>query len=104
MGLHTTADDTTVYRDESLVEPWQARCPIRRFETWLITSGRLDESDTSRIREACEQEVLAAREQFRSNATARPRAIFDHIFESLSPELEEQRMRYLRRLDRKGVE
>jgi TPP-dependent pyruvate/acetoin dehydrogenase alpha subunit len=104
MGLHTTADDTTVYRDESLVEPWQARCPIRRFETWLIGSGRLDEPDTSRIREACEQEVLAAREQFRSNATARPRAIFDHIFESLSPELEEQRMRYLRRLDRKGVE
>jgi pyruvate dehydrogenase E1 component alpha subunit len=103
MSLHTTADDTTVYRDEALVEPWKARCPIRRFETWLTRTGRLTEAATTGIREACEQEVLDAREQFRNNATARPRAIFDHIFESLSPELEEQRMRYLRRLDRKGV-
>jgi TPP-dependent pyruvate/acetoin dehydrogenase alpha subunit len=104
MSLHTTADDTSVYRDETVVEPWKARCPIRRFENWLIASGRLQESDTTRIREECEQEVLAARERFRAEAKAYPRAIFDHIFASLSPELEEQRMQYLRRLDRKGVE
>ncbi|MDP6479227.1 MAG: thiamine pyrophosphate-dependent enzyme [Phycisphaerales bacterium] len=104
MSLHTTADDDTVYRDESIVEPWRARCPIRRFETWLIRSGRLQASDADRIREACEQEVLDARERFRSTAKARPRAIFDHIFESLSPELEQQRMQYLQRLDRKGVQ
>ena len=104
MSLHTTADDTTVYRDEALVEPWKARCPIRRFETWLIKSGRLLDAETTRIREECEQEVLDARERFRAEAKAHPREIFDHIFASLSPELEEQRMQYIRRLDRKGVE
>lgn len=104
LSLHTTADDDTVYRDASEVEPWKARCPIRRFETWLTRSGRLQTSDADRIRDACEQEVLDARERFRRTATAQPRAIFDHIFESLSPELEAQRMQYLRRLDRKGVQ
>ena len=104
MSLHTTADDDTVYRDESVVEPWKARCPIRRFETWLSKTGRLRDSDISRVREECEQEVREAREQFRRNAKSKPHAIFDHIFESLSPELEQQRMQYLQRLDRKGVE
>ena len=97
-------ESATVYRDEALVEPWKARCPIRRFETWLIKSGRLLDADTTRIREECEQEVLDARERFRAEAKAHPREIFDHIFASLSPELEEQRMQYIRRLDRKGVE
>jgi len=104
MSLHTTADDPTVYRDESLVEPWKARCPIARFEKWLVRTGVLEAGDGDRIRAECEQEVLDAREVFRATATAKPRAIFDHLYESMPPELEEQRMRYLRKLDRKGVE
>ena len=104
MSLHTTADDPTVYRDESLVEPWHNRCPIRRFELWLTRTDRLTTQDCDRIRAECEQEVLDAREHFRKNATAKPREIFDHIYETITPELEAQRMAYLRRLDRKGVE
>ncbi|MDP7028636.1 MAG: thiamine pyrophosphate-dependent dehydrogenase E1 component subunit alpha [Phycisphaerales bacterium] len=104
MSLHTTADDPTVYRDESIVEPWKSRCPIKRFESWLVRTGRLDPTDGDRIRAACEEEVLEARARFRSNAQAKPREAFDHLYQSIPPELEAQRMEYLRRLDRKGVE
>ncbi len=104
MSLHTTADDPTVYRDEALVEPWKDRCPIKRFESWLVRTGRLDPTDGDRIREECEQDVLEARTRFRESAEAHPRAAFDHLYESMPPELEAQRMAYLRRLDRKGVE
>jgi pyruvate dehydrogenase E1 component alpha subunit len=104
MSLHTTADDPTVYRDESLVEPWKARCPIRRIERVLLDRGALEASDPERIRTECEQEVLEARQVFRDTATAKPREIFDHLYGDMPGELEEQRMAYLRRLDRKGVE
>jgi TPP-dependent pyruvate/acetoin dehydrogenase alpha subunit len=103
MSLHTTADDPTVYRDEALVDPWKERCPIRRFETWLQRTGRLGSDETEAIRAACEQEVLDAREKFRAHAKAKPREIFDYLYASNPPELEAQRMAYLRRLDRKGV-
>jgi TPP-dependent pyruvate/acetoin dehydrogenase alpha subunit len=104
MSLHTTADDPTVYRDECLVEPWHARCPIHRFESWLVRTGRLSTEDCERIRGECDQEVLDARERFRATASAKPREIFDHLYDALTPELESQRLDYLRRLDRKGVE
>ena len=51
-----------------------------------------------------EQEVLDGRERFRKRAVAKPREIFDCIFEQLPPSLQQQKAEYLARLDRKGVE
>lgn len=104
MSLHTTADDPTVYRDEALVEPWKARCPIRRFEIYVKAKGIIDEAGIEQIRAACDDEVLEARQRFRDTAVAKPREIFDHIYGELSPELEAQKQAYLKRLDDRGVE
>ena len=104
MSLHTTADDPTVYRAQELVDPWEARCPITRYETYLQRKGLLDTGAIDRIREECDGEVIVARDRFRTDAVARPREIFDHIYGELSPELEAQKQAYLDRLERKGVE
>ncbi len=104
MSLHTTADDPTVYRSQELVDPWEARCPIVRFETYLQRKGILDAEDAERVRAECDAEVIAARDRFRTDAVARPREIFDHIYGELPAELEAQKQAYLDRLDRKGVE
>ena len=103
MSLHTTADDPSVYRDESLVDAWKNRCPIARFETYLANRNLLSSEQADQVRAACEQEVLDARTQFRETAVAEPRQIFDHLYAEMPDELEEQRLEYLRRLDRKGV-
>ncbi len=104
MSLHTTADDPTVYRDEALVEPWKARCPILRFEIYLKSKGIIDEAGLEQIRAECDDEVLQARQRFRDTAVAKPREIFDHIYGELPPELEAQKQAYLKRLDDRGVE
>ncbi len=104
MSLHTTADDPTVYRSQELVDPWEARCPIVRFETYLQRKGLLDTEGAERVRAECDAEVIAARDRFRTDAVARPREIFDHIYGELPAELEAQKQAYLDRLDRKGVE
>lgn len=102
MSLHTTADDPTVYREENQVDPWEERCPVRRFETYMQYKGLLDGAAIERIRAECDQEVIEARDLFRSTAAARPREIFDHLYEELPEELKAQRDAYLRRLDERG--
>ena len=104
MSLHTTADDPKVYRSDEEVERWKAKDPIARFEKYLLGRGLLDETAIDRIAAECEQEVLAARERFRERAVAKPREIFDYVYESLPPSLEQQKRDYLARLTRKGVE
>ncbi len=103
MGLHTTADDPKVYRDDDEVDTWKPKDPITRFEKYLIGKSLLNENQIERIAEQCEQEVLDARERFRERAVANPREVFDFMYESLPPALQQQKREYLARLDRKGV-
>ena len=104
MSLHTTADDPKVYRSDDEVDTWKPRDPIARFEKYLVARGLLNEGDGERITKECEQEVLDGRERFRKRAVAKPREIFDCMFEQLPPSLQRQKAEYLARLDRKGVE
>jgi pyruvate dehydrogenase E1 component alpha subunit len=104
MSLHTTADDPKVYRADSDVQGWEGKCPIARFEKYLITKGVLDKADCEKIAQECEQEVLEARERFRSRAKPNPREVFDFVYETMTPELREQQAEYFARLKRKGVE
>ncbi len=103
MGLHTTADDPKVYRDDDEVDTWKPKDPITRFEKYLIGKGLLNENQMEQIGKDCEQEVLDARERFRERAVANPREVFDFMYESLPPALQRQKSEYLARLDRKGV-
>ncbi len=104
MSLHTTADDPKVYRTDDEVDTWKPKDPITRFEKYLLGKGLLKEGDDERIAGECEQEVLDARERFRKRAVAKPREIFDYMFDQLPPSLQQQKAEYLARLDRKGVE
>ncbi|MCH8152624.1 MAG: pyruvate dehydrogenase (acetyl-transferring) E1 component subunit alpha [Planctomycetes bacterium] len=104
MSLHTTADDPKVYRRDEEVEQWQAKCPIARFEKYLMNKGLLDPQAIGRLGDECEQEVLEARTRFRERAKAKPREVFDMMYEELPPELEQQKREYLAKLDRKGVQ
>jgi TPP-dependent pyruvate/acetoin dehydrogenase alpha subunit len=103
MSLHTTADDPKVYREESDVQKWIVKCPIARFEKYLIDKGLIDRAGCDRVAEECEQEVLAARESFRKKAVPKPREVFDFVYENLTPELKEQQREYFEKLKRKGV-
>ncbi len=103
MGVHTTADDPKVYRDDAEVEAWKQKCPIARFETYLKTRGVLTDAASEAVGADCEQEVLAARESFRTRAKANPHEVFDYMFEEMPPELADQQAEYFAKLDRQGV-
>ncbi len=104
MGLHTTADDPKVYRSDAEVEAWKKKDPIDRFEKYLGRRGLLNKEAAGRVHAECEQEVLEARDRFRQRAKARPREVFDFMYEELPPWLAEQKREYFEKLDRKGVD
>jgi len=104
MSLHTTADDPTVYRKDSQVEPWHCRCPIARFETYLKNKQLLSDESIKTTFENCENEVIVARDAFYAMPDADPSEIFDYLYESIPEELKAQRDEYLKRLRNKGEE
>ena len=104
MSLHTTADDPTVYRDANEVEPWESRCPIARFEKYLINKGALNAEMVKEIQESSEQDALRARDTFYNMPPANPEEIFDHLYETFPEELRLQQQEYIERLRNKGVD
>jgi pyruvate dehydrogenase E1 component alpha subunit len=54
LGPHTTADDSSRYRDEADVERWRAFDPIDRYRAWLLSAGHADDA----FIEGCEAEAL----------------------------------------------
>jgi pyruvate dehydrogenase E1 component alpha subunit len=103
MSLHTTADDPKVYREEAQVERWMTKCPISRFERYLIAKGVIDKPGCERIAAECEKQVLDGRERFRAMAKANPREVFDFVYAEMPEELREQQAEYFEKLKRKGI-
>ncbi len=66
LGPHTTADDTSRYRDEDEAERWRAFDPIDRYRTWLISTDRADQAFVA----ACEEEAAAWVSGVRDELTA----------------------------------
>ena len=99
MEMHTTADDPTVYRSDDELSDWLGKDPIARFEKYLIANGAADQRVLAEIATECQEQVRVGRERFRARAIPNPREVFDFVYSRLTPELEEQRREYLRRLD-----
>ena len=96
-GAHTTADDPTVYRDETEVERWRERDPIPRTEQFLRERGLLDDERVAAIETAVADEVAEAIERAESHERPAPGEMFEHVYADPTPRLDEQR-RYLDQL------
>lgn len=60
LAAHSTSDDPTGYRSKEEEQRWQAKDPVLRFKTWMLSKGWLDEKDNQNQVEQMRQEVLQA--------------------------------------------
>ncbi|GAA0465853.1 pyruvate dehydrogenase (acetyl-transferring) E1 component subunit alpha [Alkalibacillus silvisoli] len=95
-GAHTTADDPTKYRPEGQGD--EIVHPIDRLEMFMKNYNFWDESWIKQTKERLDTEVEEAVEAMENSPAADPKDLFDHVFEQLPEQIEEQKDQYLMHL------
>lgn len=90
MQAHTNADDATRYREDSEVEAWVERDPLRRMEAFLRARGLLDDELAEELKEGADVVAARVREGLNRDVAPRPDDLFDHVYAQRTPQLEEQ--------------
>ena len=102
VSAHSSSDDPSRYRDESITDDWKTRRdPIARMRAFLLARGWLAEEQDQRMREDIEarvREVIAVQEQIGPPDVD---TLFDDVYETPTWLQREQR-EYLRRQPRQG--
>jgi 2-oxoisovalerate dehydrogenase E1 component alpha subunit len=91
MEAHTTADDETRYRSADEVEAWRKRDPLARFLALLHNTDVVDDDFLAGV--DAEGEAIAARmrDALFGAPGGDPCEMFDHVYATATPQLQEQR-------------
>ena len=91
VSAHSSSDDPSRYRDESVTEQWRGRRdPIRRLEAYLTSRGWLAAGERERIAEAIEVDVRDAIARQEAVAAPTLATLIDDVFERPTWLLHEQ--------------
>ncbi len=88
---HTTSDDAKKYRSEDEVRDWETKDPLPRFENYLLNEKILNPVIIQKIKIDAEQLIEREVKVAESMTPQPPTEMFDYIFASRTPELDEQR-------------
>jgi pyruvate dehydrogenase E1 component alpha subunit len=91
IGAHTNSDDPTRYRNAGEVAVWAGRDPIERLEKYLLSQGALTPEDRARFADAGDAVADETREALTRDAVVDPLELFEHVYATPRPALEEQR-------------
>ena len=90
MQAHTNADDATRYRQDEEVAAWVERDPIARMEAYLRGNDLLTDEQAAAYVEAAEAVAAHTRDGLNTDVAPRPDDLFDYVYASRTPQLEEQ--------------
>lgn len=91
MEAHTNADDAGRYRESSEVDAWLDRDPVARLEAWLRSRGLLNDDQANAIRQEADALASDLRDRMNVDPTVDPMELFDHVFETTPPHIEQAR-------------
>ena len=97
---HTNADDATRYRDNEEVQQWLARDPLSRLDTYLRSSGALDDGDVAAFAAEAERFADDVRTRMHQDVATNPDDLFEHVYATPTPALQRQRAHLREELNR----
>ncbi|HEV2316672.1 MAG TPA: thiamine pyrophosphate-dependent dehydrogenase E1 component subunit alpha [Thermoplasmata archaeon] len=102
LGPHSTSDDPKRYRTDAELADWKAKDPIARLKRELLDAGTLTEAADTALWESAKELLSKAVQKSESVGPVPPMSIFDDVFGSQPPLLQEER-RELEQLFNQGV-
>ncbi len=101
VGHHSTSDDSFAYRAKVEVEDWKRRDnPISRLRKWMEARGCWDDNMEKEARETIRRDILKAFNEAEKEKKPPIRAVFDDIYETLTPDLRAQMKQLKEHLDK----
>jgi pyruvate dehydrogenase E1 component alpha subunit len=94
MGPHSTSDDPRRYRTPQELAAWKARDPLERLKNDLVGRGLLTEADYEALQEEVRAEVQREIQAAEQVAPPPATSIFDDVWASLPPNLQEQKREF----------
>lgn len=102
MGVHTTADDPTRYREDDTVKAWEKKDPLIRFKAYLTEKGIWDDTKEEDLKSKVKSRIDGAVTEFEKGREAKPDVQFDLIFGTEHRVIEDQRKAFLDKLEKEG--
>ena len=93
---HSSSDDPTRYRDESVTAEWARKDPIERFRRWLAAEGLVDEALDESIRAEEKARIDAAIATAEAAAPPAVETVFSDVYAEMPANVREQRDATLR--------
>jgi len=92
LGAHSTSDDPSKYRDESITENWKERCPISRLRTHLIEKGLWSEAEETQFADETVTYIKAVVTEQEEQAPPAPDSLFEDVYAELPWHLQDQQV------------
>ncbi|MCM0649519.1 pyruvate dehydrogenase (acetyl-transferring) E1 component subunit alpha [Clostridium swellfunianum] len=102
LGAHTTSDDPTRYREDSEVEEWKEKDPMKRFKKYLIDRGLWSEEKDKAQIEEFEKYALEVFKKVEASGDTELEDIFKYHYSDMPKHLVEQYEEYKAYLEVKG--
>jgi pyruvate dehydrogenase E1 component alpha subunit/2-oxoisovalerate dehydrogenase E1 component alpha subunit len=91
IGAHSSSDDPSRYRDESVTAVWRdSRCPLHRFRSFLTWQGLLSDASDAALRAELDAEVRAAISAEEGVPPPALRSLIEDVFATVPAALEAQ--------------
>ena len=100
-GAHTTSDDPTKYREDSEVEQWKLRDPLRRMKAYLIDQGLWSDEQDAGLYEQYGAYALEVFRQVEAEGEPKVADLFQYTYKEMPAHLREQYEEYVRYLEGK---
>ena len=103
VGAHSTSDDPSRYRDESITEEWKGRCPVERMQRFLVARGCWTEAEEEALVHTTVADIKDAVKRHENMENPPPSSLFDDVYAVLPWHLEEQRESMMQTLEKPDV-
>lgn len=90
MGAHSSSDDPSRYRDESITEAWKKKDPILRFRRYLEKEGLWDPDWEEGLQRESQEQISDALRYAEQQSPPPHAVLFEDVFSDLPWHLREQ--------------